>query len=100
MGGGGEEVAGGMVKFYETAITPSCRAALTILGRQPFINEFYLAGGTALALQIGHRLSTDLDWFSTHRTLLALEREEIFRLFRSSVQISNGYYFTMNGITA
>ena len=26
--------------------------------------DFYLAGGTALALQIGHRQSIDLDWFN------------------------------------
>jgi hypothetical protein len=26
--------------------------------------DFYLAGGTALTLQLGHRLSIDLDWFS------------------------------------
>src|SRR3989304_554085 len=25
--------------------------------------DFYLAGGTALALQIGHRQSIDFDWF-------------------------------------
>ena len=29
-----------------------------------FYDEFYLAGGTALALQIGHRVSLDLDFFS------------------------------------
>jgi hypothetical protein len=28
------------------------------------IQDFYLAGGTALALQIGHRISIDLDFFS------------------------------------
>jgi hypothetical protein len=28
--------------------------------------EFYLGGGTALALQLGHRRSLDLDWFSHH----------------------------------
>lgn len=28
------------------------------------VEYFYLAGGTALALQIGHRQSIDLDWFS------------------------------------
>jgi len=27
--------------------------------------EFYMAGGTALALHIGHRLSIDFDWFIT-----------------------------------
>ncbi len=26
--------------------------------------DFYMAGGTALALQIGHRLSADFDWFA------------------------------------
>ncbi|OGI28680.1 MAG: hypothetical protein A2288_00800 [Candidatus Moranbacteria bacterium RIFOXYA12_FULL_44_15] len=26
-------------------------------------NEFYLAGGTALAIHLGHRESVDLDWF-------------------------------------
>jgi len=29
-----------------------------------FAKDFYLAGGTALALQLGHRQSIDLDWFS------------------------------------
>ena len=29
------------------------------------ISEFYLAGGTALALQIGHRVSVDLDFFTS-----------------------------------
>lgn len=29
-----------------------------------FLENFYLAGGTALALQIGHRRSIDLDFFS------------------------------------
>lgn len=34
----------------------------------PFLREspFYLAGGTALALQLGHRRSVDFDWFSAH----------------------------------
>jgi hypothetical protein len=27
--------------------------------------DFYLVGGTSLALQIGHRISVDLDLFST-----------------------------------
>ena len=37
-------------------------------------SDFYLAGGTALALQIGHRISVDLDFFSPNpikKTLLA-----------------------------
>lgn len=30
-----------------------------------FLSQFYLSGGTALALQIGHRESEDLDFFSS-----------------------------------
>ena len=29
-----------------------------------FPSQFYLAGGTSIALQIGHRISIDLDFFS------------------------------------
>lgn len=46
------------------ALTPETRDALRIAGRLPFISEFYLAGGTGLALHLGHRFSVDLDFFS------------------------------------
>lgn len=75
-----------MVKFYEAAITSSCQEALSFLAGHSFLNGFYLAGGTALALQIGHRLSTDLDWFSYEQTLLASEREAIARTLGASGQ--------------
>jgi len=35
-----------------------------VLEKSKAINNFYLAGGTALALQLGHRKSIDLDWFN------------------------------------
>jgi len=73
--------------FYETAITASCQKALTYLSQQPFIHDFYLAGGTALALQIGHRLSTDLDWFSASRKLMSAEREAILQVLQTSEQL-------------
>jgi predicted nucleotidyltransferase component of viral defense system len=34
------------------------------LQNNPLFHNFYLAGGTALALQLGHRTSTDIDMFS------------------------------------
>ena len=76
-----------MVSFYETAITPACQRGLAYLRCQTFIGDFYLAGGTALALQIGHRVSTDLDWFTAQRRLLASEREEI-----RSVLVGSGQF--------
>jgi predicted nucleotidyltransferase component of viral defense system len=75
-----------MVDFYESATTPPCRHALAYLSQQLFISDFYLAGGTALALQIGHRVSTDLDWFSTNCDLLVPEREAIRRGLDASGQ--------------
>ena len=75
-----------MVDFYEQVTTPACRQALNYLRQQPFIGGFYLAGGTALALQIGHRVSTDLDWFSTGDRLLTPEREAI----RQALQGASG----------
>ncbi len=47
-------------------------------------NQFYLAGGTALALQIGHRLSVDLDFFST----VEFDPEEILKKLKPSAIIS------------
>ncbi|MCD6345191.1 MAG: nucleotidyl transferase AbiEii/AbiGii toxin family protein [Anaerolineae bacterium] len=79
-----------MVDIYEAAATPICHRALDYLRRQSFISDFYLAGGTALALQIGHRVSTDLDWFSTRCPLLAPERESICVALEKSGQFRLG----------
>lgn len=47
------------------------------VGRQVFASRFYLAGGTALALQLGHRTSVDLDFFSEVDELHDESRAEI-----------------------
>jgi hypothetical protein len=75
-----------MVGVYESATTPACAQALDYLSQQLFIGDYYLAGGTGLALQIGHRVSTDLDWFSPIRRLLTSEREAIRRALENSGQ--------------
>ncbi|MRS05116.1 hypothetical protein EG832_18175, partial [bacterium] len=48
---------------WET-ITPEMHDLLTWIGKQDFTNRFYLAGGTAIALQLGHRRSVYFDFFS------------------------------------
>jgi predicted nucleotidyltransferase component of viral defense system len=45
-------------------VTPATLELLTGLMRDAPLNDFFLAGGTALSLQIGHRFSIDLDMFS------------------------------------
>lgn len=49
--------------MFERGISKNTRGCLELLGAQSFAAPFYLAGGTALALHLGHRLSFDLDFF-------------------------------------
>jgi hypothetical protein len=44
-------------------LTPQ-QSVLELLKGVVLANEFYLAGGTALALQLGHRTSLDFDFFT------------------------------------
>jgi hypothetical protein len=46
------------------ALTPETRQAFDKVASLPFISQFYLAGGSGLALHLGHRFSIDLDFFS------------------------------------
>jgi nucleotidyltransferase AbiEii toxin of type IV toxin-antitoxin system len=45
-------------------LTPSQRDVLERLKTLPEVAAFYLAGGTALALHLGHRRSVDFDFFT------------------------------------
>jgi hypothetical protein len=46
-----------------------------------FEDEFYLAGGTALALQLGHRESIDFDFFCIGKFEVNFFEEKVSRLF-------------------
>lgn len=46
--------------MHQEALT---KEGLRLLPKLKDFNDFYLAGGTALALQIGHRISVDFDLF-------------------------------------
>lgn len=50
--------------MFEQTINKQTKNSLAILNKTAFIKDFYLAGGTGLALQFGHRISLDLDFFS------------------------------------
>lgn len=65
------------------------------LSEQDWLSPFYLAGGTSLALQIGHRQSIDFDFFtqgdfSTIRIVDHLRNIGKFELFDRSVDTLNG----------
>ena len=59
-------------------ISPNCLILLQDLMTLPELQTFRLAGGTALSLQYGHRISVDLDIF-TDRSFDLAELEVALR---------------------
>ncbi len=56
------------------------RACLQTLGPAATHLGFYLGGGTAVALHLGHRRSIDFDWFTTRFPVPPVELAESLRL--------------------
>lgn len=56
------------INFHFDALPKKTKKALDFLSKQEWFREteWYLAGGTALALLVGHRKSVDLDFFIKH----------------------------------
>jgi hypothetical protein len=50
--------------WHREAISASTGKTLRALSEAKLLDRFYLAGGTGLALRLGHRLSLDLDFFA------------------------------------
>jgi len=50
--------------MYKSVLEKTTINNIGILNQQDFIKSFYLAGGTACAIHLGHRISNDLDFFS------------------------------------
>lgn len=65
-----------------------------------FLNKFYLSGGTALSLQLGHRESEDLDFFSPNPFDPAKIEQELHQYGTlSDTQLSLGTLNTyLNGV--
>lgn len=69
--------------FAET-ISKQTTENLALLGKSGIFDNAYLAGGTALALQIGHRISYDLDFFTDRKFQAQIFLKEMsrFKLYR------------------
>lgn len=50
--------------MFTKALLPDTLRAIKLVSKINIINKSYLAGGTALALHLGHRISVDLDFFT------------------------------------
>ncbi len=61
-------------------VYPATFAVLKKLSALPALEEFQLVGGTALALQIGHRHSIDLDFFTPN---IDFDEKTLLRILQS-----------------
>ncbi|MEA3351277.1 MAG: nucleotidyl transferase AbiEii/AbiGii toxin family protein [Chloroflexota bacterium] len=59
--------------FWET-ISAQMRQVMNTFAQTEIGTHFYLAGGTALALQLGHRRSFDLDFFSPTKDIPSIRQ--------------------------
>ncbi len=81
--------------LQKNAVEPNILELLKKLQNKKILKTFHLAGGTALALQLGHRKSVDLDLFSqenfnTNEMLEFLEEEFDFKLDYSAKNTLKG----------
>lgn len=83
------------MKLHTEILTENAKLQLRLLTK--FKEDFYLAGGTAMALQVGHRISVDFDFFSHEpikKTLLA-KVEETFVGEKIEILINNSRELTL-----
>lgn len=57
-----------VVGVYEDLLPTGTATVASMLAQWPAMSQFYLAGGTGLALHLGHRQSRDLDFFTRSPT--------------------------------
>lgn len=91
------------IQIFLDILDDNRRALLPIF--KHFRDRFYLAGGTALALQLGHRDSVDFDFFNPNPFSTEKLWQEIGESFESSAltkiqEEENTLSVTINGVKA
>ena len=76
--------------MYPGALYPKTKQVLEKLKKTGVLDNFYLAGGTSLALQIGHRKSIDLDFFTAKFPKREIILQKIKELKPKIIQEADG----------
>lgn len=66
--------------MFEESLIKGAKEDLALLGQSCILENAYLAGGTALALQLGHRISADLDFFTDKEFVPKVFSNELSKL--------------------
>ncbi len=77
-----------MLHLQPNVILPHTLSLLKTLQQDSAFHDYFLVGGTALALQIGHRFSIDLDLF----TLLPFDTQQLV------THLENNYDFQLQSV--
>ena len=87
--------------FKKAADANTWRVLEQLMNAKAF-NEFYLCGGTSLALRFGHRLSVDIDLFTKQKfdkQQLKFHLQEEFAAFREeATKVSIFYFCYLNSV--
>lgn len=73
-------------------VYPETLGILKALMREPLLNDFYLVGGTALSLQIGHRISVDIDLFTNEPFDSIILSAELKQNYNFKENLNRGYF--------
>ena len=86
--------------MHEDTLTKNTKHVLESLSQAGLTKDFYLAGGSALALYYGHRFSVDLDWFAESFSYTPVFREKLSKLGKLSVESEGEKTFNgaLNGV--
>jgi predicted nucleotidyltransferase component of viral defense system len=87
--------------LYTTTVEPNTLGLLIELMQKPYLQGFNLAGGTALSMHIGHRISIDLDMFTTEpfNTLeIKSKLEDDYPVFQVLLESQNTIITNINNI--
>jgi predicted nucleotidyltransferase component of viral defense system len=88
--------------LQRSTIEPSTLDLLRSILAVPELQSFYLVGGTALALRFGHRLSVDLDLFSTEdfdkNHIIGVVETNFPRVTYKESDSNIGFFCSINGV--
>jgi hypothetical protein len=82
--------------LQKQAVSPKLLGLLEQLQRIPLLKDFSLVGGTALSLQLGHRVSIDLDLFTTLEFDETKLIEELEKKFKETLLVLSSSKNTIN----
>ena len=85
------------MKLHPEILSAKQKTLLAQLGSAMTNLGFYLAGGTAVALHLGHRRSIDFDWFTTERMSDALQLAQMLREQGIPITLSSFARGTLHG---